>query len=48
MLVYTLQVYPFAGIAEMVLPGTPRVLFNMEAAGPFADRPRRNDVLVEG
>ncbi len=39
---------PFAGIAEAVLPGTPRIQFNWEASGPFAYGRRRNDVVMEG
>ena len=42
------QVQPFAGISEAVLPGVPRILFNMEAAGPFYTNPRRNDVVFAG
>ena len=48
MLLYFFQVEPFASIAGAVLPGVPRILFNLKASGPFAYNPRANDVVAEG
>jgi len=42
------KVQPFAGIAEVALPGVPRLLFNKQASGPFLNSPRANDVVAEG
>ena len=42
------KVYPFAGIAEAVLPDTPRLMMNQEATGSFVDNPQANDVVAKG
>ncbi|OAA52612.1 SIR2 family histone deacetylase [Beauveria brongniartii RCEF 3172] len=42
----SLQVYPFAGLPQMVRESTPRVLFNMEKVGQIGTRP--DDVVSLG
>ena len=42
------QVEPFAGIVDAVRLTIPRVLFNMQAVGPFKRKRRMNDVVVKG
>jgi len=42
----SLTVHPFAGLAQMVPPSTPRVLINLEEVGDLGDRPE--DVLLLG
>ncbi|OWF52356.1 NAD-dependent protein deacetylase sirtuin-3, mitochondrial [Mizuhopecten yessoensis] len=44
----SLGVQPFAGIVDTVRWTTPRVLFNMEAVGPFRNSKRSKDVFAEG
>ncbi|ELT89708.1 hypothetical protein CAPTEDRAFT_18508 [Capitella teleta] len=44
----SLEVYPFASIADEVLPHTARLLFNMEPVGPFRYNLRHNDVISAG
>ncbi|XP_069132393.1 uncharacterized protein [Argopecten irradians] len=44
----SLGVQPFAGIVDTVRWTVPRVLFNMEAVGPFRNCKRAKDVVAEG
>lgn len=44
----SLQVEPFASLAEAVRSSVPRVLMNQEAVGPLSWRPRSRDVLQLG
>ena len=41
-----LQVYPFAGIADEVSSGTPRILLNMDVVGSFGSR--ESDGIITG
>jgi NAD-dependent histone deacetylase SIR2 len=42
----SLEVYPFAGVADMMRPGTPRVLINMERVGTFKSSADRDASVV--
>ncbi|XP_064635351.1 NAD-dependent protein deacetylase sirtuin-3-like isoform X2 [Lineus longissimus] len=44
----SLEVEPFAGIVDCTRFNTPRVLLNMKAVGPFKNKKRSNDVVVQG
>ncbi|GAB1609706.1 NAD-dependent protein deacetylase sirtuin-3-like isoform X1 [Argonauta hians] len=44
----SLEVHPFAGIIDFVPKTVPRVLFNMEAVGPFRMHPRKKDFTIKG
>ncbi|XP_033752152.1 uncharacterized protein LOC117335966 isoform X1 [Pecten maximus] len=44
----SLGVQPFAGIVDTVRWTVPRVLFNMEAVGPFRNSKRAKDVVAAG
>lgn len=43
-----LQVEPFASLCEAVRRSVPRLLINREVVGPFAWRPRVQDVVEQG
>ena len=42
----SLEVYPFAGLADEILKDTPRILINREVVGTFGYR--ENDVILTG
>ncbi|OUC39658.1 transcriptional regulator, Sir2 family [Trichinella nativa] len=42
------EVYPFAGIIDLVKHTTPRLLINKIAVGQFSENPRQNDYIYEG
>ncbi|KRY79493.1 NAD-dependent protein deacetylase sirtuin-3, mitochondrial, partial [Trichinella pseudospiralis] len=44
----SLEVYPFAGIIDLVRHTVPRLLINKIAVGQFSDNPRQNDYIYEG
>ncbi|XP_060031815.1 NAD-dependent protein deacetylase sirtuin-3, mitochondrial isoform X2 [Erinaceus europaeus] len=44
----SLEVEPFASLCEAVRHSVPRLLINREVVGPFAWRPRVQDVVVQG
>ncbi|KRZ61313.1 NAD-dependent protein deacetylase sirtuin-3, mitochondrial [Trichinella nativa] len=44
----SLEVYPFAGIIDLVKHTTPRLLINKIAVGQFSENPRQNDYIYEG
>uniref|UniRef100_A0A915HHK8 Deacetylase sirtuin-type domain-containing protein n=1 Tax=Romanomermis culicivorax TaxID=13658 RepID=A0A915HHK8_ROMCU len=44
----SLEVYPFAAIADELPQDTPRLLLNQKKVGSFVTDPRENDVVIEG
>ena len=42
----SLEVYPFAGLADRVSDAVPRILINRHQAGSFGYR--KNDIVLEG
>lgn len=42
----SLEVYPFAGLADEIMKDTPRILINREVVGTFGYR--ENDVILTG